>query len=465
MTELFSQINALFQNNQVLSTVAGGSVIVWLVSNIKAIWAKLVYGIKSCISFTIINTYEDARNHSGHTTEAQRAFNKILTSSRPLWERSKNLDLSEGNTLTIDRAGTIRGDGNVLDLTYGYSIRLLYGKIVVCNRSIETNQKITINTVLRVYFANKKNFLARLTKDIEETLVRNIKLNQVSDRINIYSGECDWSGHKMKRGMDTIFTNNNEHIGLLEDIKTFIANESKYKRLAYPYSYSALLYGKPGTGKTSTILAIASDLNRDVEYVNLAKISVTKLLNRINRSKGDILVFEDIDAINSAVNCSREDNDTQPADTPAADSRAEVFISDSTPRKRDDEPSSIFSYTPTSLSDILNITDGLLASDGTICLFTTNHIEKLDPALLRAGRMNRIVEFSNLNPNTSARLVKYALGIDIPPTSFKPDICPADLQAAVLDIALGKKTLDDLKNKFCLPTPTTTPGDRYERLN
>lgn len=451
MNELFSQLSTLLQNNQILSTVAGGSVIVWLVSNIKNIWSKVVYGIKSCISFTITNTYEDARNHNGHTTEAQRAFNKILTSSRPLWERSKNLDLSEGNTLTIDRAGTIRGEGNVLDLTYGYSIRLLYGKIVVCNRSIETNQKITITTVLRVYFCSKKKFLARLTKDIEETLIQNIKLSNESDRINIYSGECDWEGHKMKRGMDTIFTNNNEHIDLLEDIKTFIANESKYKRLAYPYSYSALLYGKPGTGKTSTILAIASALNRHIEYVNLAKISVTKLLNRINRSKGDILVFEDIDAINSAVNSSREDNDTQPADTPAVDPDEIPSI----PRKRDDEPiSSIFSYTPTSLSDILNITDGLLASDGTICLFTTNHIEKLDPALLRAGRMNRIVEFSNLNPDTSARLVKYALGIDIPPSSFKPDICPADLQSAVLDIALGKKTLDDLKNKFCLPIKT-----------
>lgn len=61
MNELFSQLNSLVQNNQILSTVAGGSVIVWLVSNIKTIFSRLVEALTALISFRIINTYEDSR--------------------------------------------------------------------------------------------------------------------------------------------------------------------------------------------------------------------------------------------------------------------------------------------------------------------------------------------------------------------------------------------------------------------
>lgn len=65
MHELLSNLNNLCQQNQILSTVAGGSVIVWMVSNIKMIWNRLVNGITALISFRIVNVYEDNRGGSG----------------------------------------------------------------------------------------------------------------------------------------------------------------------------------------------------------------------------------------------------------------------------------------------------------------------------------------------------------------------------------------------------------------
>ena len=102
-----------------------------------------------------------------------------------------------------------------------------------------------------------------------------------------------------------------------------------------------------------------------------------------------------------------------------------------------------------SLSDLLNITDGLLASEGTICLFTTNHIERLDPAFLRSGRMNKVIRFGKLDRTTAARMIKANLNYNIDPICFKDNaINPADLQATILNVTLGRETFDDLSRKF-----------------
>ena len=65
MGSIISQLNTLFQNNQILSTIAGGSMVVWLVTNIKNIWNKLIWAITALISFRIVNTYEDNRGGGG----------------------------------------------------------------------------------------------------------------------------------------------------------------------------------------------------------------------------------------------------------------------------------------------------------------------------------------------------------------------------------------------------------------
>jgi hypothetical protein len=43
---------------------------------------------------------------------------------------------------------------------------------------------------------------------------------------------------------------------------------------------------------------------------------------------------------------------------------------------------------PVSLSILLNALDGLMASDGRILFITTNHPERVDPALIRPGRID-----------------------------------------------------------------------------
>ncbi|KAI4331412.1 hypothetical protein MLD38_029602 [Melastoma candidum] len=64
------------------------------------------------------------------------------------------------------------------------------------------------------------------------------------------------------------------------------------------------------------------------------------------------------------------------------------------------------------LSGLLNFVDGLWSSIGDehIIIFTTNHKEKLDPALLRLGRMDLHVNMSYCTPSGFRVLASNYLG-------------------------------------------------------
>lgn len=66
------------------------------------------------------------------------------------------------------------------------------------------------------------------------------------------------------------------------------------------------------------------------------------------------------------------------------------------------------------LSGLLNFVDGLWSScgDERIIIFTTNHKERLDPALLRPGRMDMHIHMSYLKASAFGVLALNHLGIE-----------------------------------------------------
>jgi len=435
------------ESNPLIVTLTSGGAIVWLFANLRSIVGAVVSGIKACISFTITNTYEDSRGSGcGYNLKLRQiVFNNFLASTKALWERTVNIDLSNsidvsnfssdtdatgvyetsfaGPPIDSQDDGCLKSSAKMVN-TYGFSIRLLFNKLCCVERSYKLDgQRITMNTSIRVYFASKKKFMKKLEDAINEKVIESLQSSAAGSYVNVINGDT-FSGRKMKRSLDSIFTEDNAHKELFNSIKSFIDNKDTYQKLNYPYNYCGLLYGVPGSGKTSTILAIASELKRDVHYISLAQASTQTLLKSFNDNpNGSIYVFEDIDAISYKGVKSREEGQQQ----------------------EDDGIAKAFGV---SLSDLLNMTDGLLASDGTICLFTTNHIEKLDPAFLRAGRMNKTIEFKYMAPSVAQKMVETYLGVSI--GNMMDNIKPAELQESILDVLLNKKTVEDLKEKFCV---------------
>ena len=61
--------------------------------------------------------------------------------------------------------------------------------------------------------------------------------------------------------------------------------------------------------------------------------------------------------------------------------------------------------TPLTLSKVLNVLDGVPERTGQIIIMSANHPERLDPALLRPGRVDKVIRFGRASANTVERIV------------------------------------------------------------
>lgn len=93
------------------------------------------------------------------------------------------------------------------------------------------------------------------------------------------------------------------------------------------------------------------------------------------------------------------------------------------------------------LSGLLNFIDGIWSCCGEerIIVFTTNHIEKLDPALLRPGRMDMHIHMSYCTISAFKQLAFNYLGIlhhpifiQIEELLKKADITPAEIAGQLM---------------------------------
>lgn len=72
-------------------------------------------------------------------------------------------------------------------------------------------------------------------------------------------------------------------------------------------------------------------------------------------------------------------------------------------------PLSKYTNAKVSLSTLLNVFDGLGSSEGRVLIMTTNHIERLDPALIRPGRVDMRVGFHLADKDMISQLFFHRL--------------------------------------------------------
>ncbi|KAG8766260.1 hypothetical protein FRC12_006993 [Ceratobasidium sp. 428] len=167
---------------------------------------------------------------------------------------------------------------------------------------------------------------------------------------------------------------------LLADAKDFLRSEDWYAERGIPFRRGYLLHGVPGSGKTSLIHALAGELGLDIYVASLSMkgMSDTTLTNLMGRvPQRCILLLEDLDAAFTR-GTSRD-----------AKSTGAPTTTTTTKTDTKDDPNTL------SLSGLLNSLDGVAAAEGRLLFATTNHIERLDPALSRPGRMDVWVDFKN----------------------------------------------------------------------
>ncbi|KAH9940364.1 P-loop containing nucleoside triphosphate hydrolase protein [Epithele typhae] len=219
-------------------------------------------------------------------------------------------------------------------------------------------------------------------------------------RIQIYFADSHgcwrWTDSRHKRPMSSIVLNPGVKEMLLADTKDFLKSEKWYADRGIPFRRGYLLYGVPGSGKSSLIHAIAGELMLDIYVVSLSSSwindsTLTTLMGRVPARC--IVLLEDLDAAFTR-STSRDGTSTGSPDNESKEKVNEQPTSTSSSRRgrKNDQMSDVNTL---SLSGLLNALDGVAASEGRLLFATTNHLERLDPALSRPGRMDVWIEFKN----------------------------------------------------------------------
>ncbi|MCL7030674.1 hypothetical protein MKW94_022972 [Papaver nudicaule] len=186
-----------------------------------------------------------------------------------------------------------------------------------------------------------------------------------------------------------------------DDLQKFVSRKEFYTRVGKAWKRGYLLYGPPGTGKTSLIAAIANYLEFDIYDLELTSVRNNQDLREllISTSSKSIIVVEDID-------CSLDLENRESKNKPRlGDTESDTDKNTSTPKT---------GVSSVSLSGLLNFVDGLWSpcAGERLIIFTTNHKEKLDPALLRAGRMDKHILLSYCNIESLKVLTRNYLRIE-----------------------------------------------------
>jgi mitochondrial chaperone BCS1 len=210
---------------------------------------------------------------------------------------------------------------------------------------------------------------ALLKQFVDEVVACHLRRQGVQSYLYAYNDGWDYVEGYAPRLLDSVVLEPGEKEHLVEDIAHFRRSKHRYARLGVPYHRGYLLYGPPGTGKTSLVSALAAHFGLSIYTVNLTDFTDRSLMSAVNQVPANsVLLFEDIDCMKGSkaravADSGAKENAAKPGDTNA-------------------------NQNGVTLSGLLNVLDGFYAPNNVLFVMTTNHVEALDPALLRPGRID-----------------------------------------------------------------------------
>lgn len=167
---------------------------------------------------------------------------------------------------------------------------------------------------------------------------------------------------RRKRSIESVILDKGIKERILADVQDFLDSSKWYYDRGIPYRRGYLLHGPPGSGKSSFIQALAGHLDYNIAILNLSERGLTD--DRLNHlltiiPKRTIVLLEDADAAYS--------------------------------NRRTQTDADGYRGANVTFSGLLNALDGVASAEERVLFLTTNHISRLDSALIRPGRIDMTV--------------------------------------------------------------------------
>jgi chaperone BCS1 len=226
---------------------------------------------------------------------------------------------------------------------------------------------------------DRESFTLRIfsrNRDLARQLIEECRARALPDDgkidIRVATYGCWALGARIRpRCLDSVVLDGNQAAELLADMREFLDNPGWYHETGVPYRRGYLLHGPPGNGKTSVVKALAGELGLSIYLLvlsdpELSDNRISDLLAKV--PERSILLLEDVDC---------------------------AFVK----RKRANGREGGLTF-----SGLLNALDGVASAEGRIVVMTTNHLDRLDPALVRPGRADVKLGFENASADQARRL-------------------------------------------------------------
>lgn len=215
-----------------------------------------------------------------------------------------------------------------------------------------------------------------------------------------------WMEHatRFHRSMDTIYIDPTVKQDLISQLANFFGSAEFYDKFGATWKRVHLFHGPPGSGKTSVVVALASIFNYNIAKLTPGTMDGRDIENLFNTVPAQtFVILEDVDAL---------------------------FVGREATGAVD-------------FSTLLQCMDGVATKRGLVVFMTTNHIQKLDEALKREGRVDYQVEFTLPGPEQ----LRFALKTLAPQFAHEHEeflrlnsgISIAGLQKRIFDRIMGKK--------------------------
>ena len=289
------------------------------------------------------------------------------------------------------------------------------GKLMWIVRDIQMNLQVIETLRISALFASRKQ-VESLLQEMLQTAYGALASQTVLWTVDRWAENWQRADAKPRRPLDSVVLTGDVRQELLDDITKFFTSRSWYARMGIPWRRGYLLYGPPGTGKTSLAFALAGHLNLDLCMLSLTnnKLTDQNIADLLQKTPPrSLILIEDVDAFFIARN--------------KQESKIEI-----------------------SFSGLLNAIDGVAAQEGRIVVLTTNHRERLDPALIRPGRIDKQLELANATARQARDLFLrfhpndqlLADQLETQYASYNLSLSPATLQQALISHETAKGVLE-----------------------